>query len=82
MTVTNCQIFFYSLNSYQLNVFSINSNNCVLKVRSIAGVLYVHLISSPLLLQLLVHGLHGLLGVKAQPVLLPFHLEKLFSMGL
>lgn len=63
-------------------MFSVYSNYSVLKVRSIARVLYVHLISPPLLLQLLVHGLHGLLGVKAQPVLLPFHLEKLFSMGL
>ena len=36
----------------------------------------------PVLLQLLVHALHGLLGVESQPILLSFHQQELVNMGL
>ena len=63
-------------------MLSINSNYSVLQLGPIGWVLHIHLVSPPVLLQLRVHTLHGLLGKEAKSMFSSFHLQKFLNMSL
>ena len=62
-------------------MFAVYSHNSALQPLTIVRVLHINLLPSPLQLQLMVEALSGLLRVEAEAMLLPHHLQELFSMG-
>ena len=65
-----------------LDVFSIDPQDSFLEIGSVVGVLHIDLVGAPLLLQLVVHRLHGLLRPKSKAVHLSFQLHELNGMSL
>ena len=63
-------------------MLSINSHDSFPQLWPKCRMLDVNLVSTPVLLQLLMHAFHGLLGLEAQPILLFCHYQELVNMSL